>query len=145
MIIIMKILLAFILLSFQAEASDRSSKVGIDSQGDCFEWGVEYHGGGLDNPLVTGVNSPDRCQYLCQQRQGCQYFAWVNSQHDVLDYRNTCWLKETSGTHQPCATCVSGNLKQLRVTNDHFIKVQEYVKMNQRPQQVAQRPVVVAQ
>ena len=34
---------------------------------DCFEWGVEYHGGGLDNPMVTGVTSPDSCQSLCQE------------------------------------------------------------------------------
>ena len=35
--------------------------------GDCFEWGVEYHGGGLENPMVTGVTSPDSCQILCQE------------------------------------------------------------------------------
>jgi len=76
--------------------------------GDCFEWEVEYHGGGLDNPMVTGVTSPDQCQELCQDRQGCNYFTWVNSQHDVTGYRNTCWLKGTQGNPQPCPTCVSG-------------------------------------
>ena len=87
---------------------------------DCFEWGVEYHGGGLEDPMVTGVTSPDSCQLLCQEwrlqhtnhqsrpdhqnpyhkaspwllnddvntpgcqdRVGCNYFAWVSSQHDV--------------------------------------------------------------
>ena len=34
---------------------------------DCFEWGVEYHGGGLEDPMVTGVTSPDSCQLLCQE------------------------------------------------------------------------------
>ena len=43
-----------------------------------------------------------------QERPGCNYFAWVNSQHDVTGYRNTCWLKSSSGTAQPCSTCVSG-------------------------------------
>ena len=51
-----------------------------------------------------------RFSYLSspQERPGCNYFAWVNSQHEVASYRNTCWLKATSGTAQPCATCVSG-------------------------------------
>jgi len=75
---------------------------------DCFEWGVEYHGGGLDNPMVTGVTSPDSCQSLCQERPGCNYFAWVNSEHEVTGYRNTCWLKSSPGTAQSCSTCVSG-------------------------------------
>merc|ERR1712243_158906 len=61
---------------------------------DCFVWEVEYHGGGLENPMVTGVTSPDQCQELCQDRQGCNYFTWVSSQHDVTGYRNTCWLKK---------------------------------------------------
>jgi len=76
--------------------------------GDCYEWEVEYHGGGLENPMVTGVSSPDRCQELCQVRQGCNFFTWVSSQHDVIDYRNTCWLKSTQGNPQPSKTCVSG-------------------------------------
>ena len=67
--------------------------VDVEKATDCFEWGVEYHGGGLEDPMVTGVTSPDSCQNLCQMREGCQYFAWVNSQHDVINYRNTCWLK----------------------------------------------------
>merc|ERR1719232_414049 len=74
---------------------------------DCFVWEVEYHGGGLENPMVTGVTSPDQCQELCQDRQGCNYFTWVSSQHDVTGYRNTCWLKGTQGDPQPCKTCVS--------------------------------------
>ena len=75
---------------------------------DCYEWGVEYHGGGLESPLVTGVISPARCQELCQGREGCLYFTWVSSQHNVLNYRNTCWLKGGQGTPQPCQSCVSG-------------------------------------
>ena len=75
---------------------------------DCYEWGVEYHGGGLESPLVTGVISPARCQELCQGREGCLYFTWVSSLHDVLNYRNTCWLKGGQGTPQPCQSCVSG-------------------------------------
>jgi len=82
--------------------------VDVEKATDCFEWGVEYHGGGLEDPMVTGVTSPDSCQNLCQMREGCQYFAWVNSQHDVINYRNTCWLKGPSFTKQPCDTCVSG-------------------------------------
>jgi len=78
------------------------------SSADCFEWEVEYHGGGLTNPMVTGISSPDKCQQLCQQREGCNYFTWVNSQHDVIDYRNTCWLKSSQGNPQSCTTCVSG-------------------------------------
>ena len=62
-------------------------------QDDCFHWGLEYHGGGLDNPLVTGVTSPDSCQLLCQDTTHCQHFTWVSSQHEAPDYRNTCWLK----------------------------------------------------
>ena len=69
---------------------------------------MEYHGGGLESPLVTGVTSAYSCQELCQGRQGCQYFTWINSQHEVLDYRNTCWLKGGQGNLQSCQTCVSG-------------------------------------
>lgn len=82
--------------------------VSVHGQEDCYEWGVEYHGGGLEDPLVTGVTSPGQCQTLCQQRSGCQNWAWVNSQHDVVSYQNTCWLKGENFNKQPCATCVSG-------------------------------------
>merc|ERR1711933_382046 len=101
MIFKMRICIVLVLLLVEAKAQSSGKSTSVK---DCFEWGVEYHGGGLDKPMVTGVSSPDECQHLCQKRQGCQYFAWVNSQHDVLGYRNTCWLKETSGTHQSCAT-----------------------------------------
>jgi len=74
----------------------------------CYEWEVEYHGGGLDNPMLTGVTSPYECQEQCKSREGCNYFTWVNSQHDVVNYRNTCWLKSTQGNPQSCETCVSG-------------------------------------
>jgi len=87
------------------KATPRRSNI---PKNDCFVWEVEYHGGGLENPMVTGVTSPDQCQELCQDRQGCNYFTWVNSQHDVTGYRNTCWLKGTQGDPQPCKTCVSG-------------------------------------
>ena len=58
--------------------------------------------------MLTGVTSADKCQELCQERQGCNYFTWVNSQDDVSGYRNTCWLKSTQGTPQASKTCVSG-------------------------------------
>ena len=32
----------------------------------------------------------------------------MNSEHEVAGYRNTCWLKSSSGTAQACSTCVSG-------------------------------------
>ena len=69
----MRIFIAITILSIQAKAQS-SGRSASAKQGDCFEWGVEYHGGGLENPMVTGVSSPDECQHLCQQRQGCQYF-----------------------------------------------------------------------
>jgi len=94
----------FFAASFQA-TPQRSS---VRRAGDCFEWEVEYHGGGLDDPMLTGVTSPDKCQELCQGRHGCNYFTWVNSQHDVAGYRNTCWLKSTQGNPQTSATCISG-------------------------------------
>ena len=91
---------------------------------DCFEWEVEYHGGGLQDNLLTGVNSPDkygllymsglhtykpiRCQSLCQERSDCLYWTWLSSQADYLDYRNTCWLKATTGERRSCSSCVSG-------------------------------------
>ena len=78
------------------------------SDGECYQWGLEYHGGGLESPLVTGVTSPDRCQLLCQERSGCEFFTWVSSQHEVPDYRNTCWLKSSQGNPQQCESCVSG-------------------------------------
>merc|ERR1739838_922564 len=93
-------------VSFSAQNTPLKSNV--SRAGDCYEWEVEYHGGGLENPMVTGVTSPDRCQELCQARQGCNFFTWVNSQHDVIDYHNTCWLKSTQGNPQSSQTCVSG-------------------------------------
>jgi len=94
-----------VLLTFSKEDSPLGSNI---DKGECFEWEVEYHGGGLDNPLVTGVTSAEWCQLLCQDREGCNYFTWVNSQHDVVSYQNTCWLKSSQGTPQSCPTCVSG-------------------------------------
>jgi len=75
---------------------------------DCFSTGTEYHGGGLDNPMVPGVDSAQECQRLCQQRQGCNYFTWINGQHQAPGYEYTCWLKDNQGTPQQCDTCVSG-------------------------------------
>ena len=57
---------------------------------------------------MTGITSPDRCQLLCQERAGCQFFTWLSSEHEVPDYRNTCWLKSSQGQPQQCPTCVSG-------------------------------------
>ena len=37
-------------------------------RGDCFEWEVEYHGGGLQDNLLTGVSSPDK--------YGVLYMSW---------------------------------------------------------------------
>ena len=79
-----------------------------ESDGD---WGHQSRQ--LPNP-VSGKPSMDmntlkRCYNTSpQERAGCNYFAWVNSEHDVASYRNTCWLKSSSGTSQPCSTCVSG-------------------------------------
>jgi hypothetical protein len=54
----------------------------------CYDTGVEYHGGGLDNPMVEQVEpmvrspcpqvgDPGTCQQLCQARPGCSFFTWV--------------------------------------------------------------------
>merc|ERR1719350_2192356 len=77
-------------------------------QATCWEEGVEYHGGGLDNPMVDSVVSVWRCQELCQERQGCNYFTWVSQSHDVAGYRETCWLKGSQGNPQPGQGMVSG-------------------------------------
>ena len=90
------------------QSSPLLARVGEAREGSCFQWGLEYHGGGLDSPLETGVTSPDRCQLLCQARAGCKFFTWLSSQHEVPDYRNTCWLKSSQGQPQQCQTCVSG-------------------------------------
>lgn len=72
----------------------------------CFENGIEYHGGGLEQPMVDQVTSPEECQQLCKQRAGCNYFTWVSSSSSV--YKNTCWLKGSKGTPQPNASDISG-------------------------------------
>eukprot|EP00091_Calanus_sinicus_P002290 TRINITY_DN1230_c0_g1_i4.p1 TRINITY_DN1230_c0_g1~~TRINITY_DN1230_c0_g1_i4.p1 ORF type:complete len:205 (-),score=58.52 TRINITY_DN1230_c0_g1_i4:315-884(-) len=98
--------LLFLLVSVSYEDSPLRSNT--SKARACYEWEVEYHGGGLENPMVTGVSDADQCQQLCQGRQGCNYFTWLSSQHEFSGYRNTCWLKSTQGTPQACKTCVSG-------------------------------------
>merc|ERR1719244_276455 len=56
--------------------------------------------------MVTGVTSPENCQKLCQERQGCNFFTWVNPQSGF--YPNSCWLKGSQGTPQYSASSVSG-------------------------------------
>eukprot|EP00091_Calanus_sinicus_P002288 TRINITY_DN1230_c0_g1_i1.p1 TRINITY_DN1230_c0_g1~~TRINITY_DN1230_c0_g1_i1.p1 ORF type:complete len:186 (-),score=61.14 TRINITY_DN1230_c0_g1_i1:40-552(-) len=98
--------LLFLLVSVSYEDSPLRSNT--SKARACYEWEVEYHGGGLENPMVTGVSDADQCQQLCQGRQGCNYFTWLSSQHEFSGYRNTCWLKSTQGAPQACKTCVSG-------------------------------------
>lgn len=74
----------------------------------CYESGVEYHGGGLENPMVEKVVSAESCQYLCQQRQGCNFWTWVGPTSSVEYYRDTCWLKGSKGNPQSDASCISG-------------------------------------
>jgi len=98
--------------SFQSsfQGSDRSSDQDLSAGSDpsCWEPGVEYHGGGLPDPMVSEVGSPEMCQSLCQARTGCLFFTWVGPTSDVEFYRLTCWLKGSQGTPQDDPSCVSG-------------------------------------
>jgi len=76
------------------------------SSSSCYEYGVEYHGGGLNNPMVEHVTSPEDCQKLCKNRDGCNFFTWVDETSSY--YPNTCWLKGSNGDPQEDSSCVSG-------------------------------------
>jgi len=80
----------------------------VVSDPSCWENGVEYHGGGLPDPMVDQVGSAEACQQLCQAREGCLFFTWVGPTSSVSFYRETCWLKGSKGTPQPDPSCVSG-------------------------------------
>merc|ERR1712212_383342 len=102
----------FVILICSSGVLSLTHSKGIDEKPDtlarstCFSEGVEYHGGGLENPMLSDVRSAGECQTLCQGRDGCNFFTWVNSEHEVASYRDTCWLKGTQGTPQSCSHCV---------------------------------------
>lgn len=85
-----------------------SSSDTLPRSAECFSSGTEYHGGGLPDPMVSGIVSAQECQGLCQFREGCNFFTWINNVHDTEFYRNSCWLKESQGSPQECPNCVSG-------------------------------------
>lgn len=56
--------------------------------------------------MVDQVSSPEDCQRLCKERQGCNYFTWVSSHSNV--YQNTCWLKSSEGDPRADSSMISG-------------------------------------
>jgi len=82
--------------------------VSVSFSSACFEEGIEYHGGGLEDPMVSQVTSASDCQGLCQYRTGCNFFTWVGPTSPTPYYRNTCWLKGSNGKRQKDSSCVSG-------------------------------------
>lgn len=97
------VLLLFLHLLRRVSCSDL-----LMSDPSCFEHGVEYHGGGLPDPMVDQVGSAEACQQLCQGREGCLFFTWVGPTAEFSPYRETCWLKETQGSPRPDPSCISG-------------------------------------
>jgi len=82
--------------------------VSVSSPSPCFEEGTEYHGVGLEDPMVSQVTSASDCQELCQHRTGCNFFTWVGPTSSTPYYRNTCWLKGSDGKRHQDSSCVSG-------------------------------------
>merc|ERR1719500_1874403 len=56
---------------------------------DCFKAG-DYYGAGLPGGRRLGVASPEKCQKICQQTTGCNYFTWHSAKR--------CYLKSKPGT-----------------------------------------------
>jgi len=66
----------------------------LNCDGDCFKAG-DYHGADLRGGTRYGVTSREKCQKICQETTGCNYFAWHNTK-SVL--KHNCYLKSAPGT-----------------------------------------------
>ena len=80
----------------------------------CLQLNTDFHGGDLNTvctsqPTNWKRETPDECQLLCQQTDGCELFTWIGPDDDWIEARQRCCLKtKVNQVPTVCYGAVSG-------------------------------------